>query len=67
MVQTISLDSKTLIIKSDNETELSDIIRFINQRKKQDTINDFLKFAAKNRKIEKDFKFDRNECYGIMY
>ena len=63
-MQTISMDSQTLIVKSNDEKELSEIIGFINRRKKQKNIDDFLQFAAENRKIEKDFKFNRNECYG---
>ena len=34
MAQTISVDSKTIIIRSESETELSEIIKYVNQRKK---------------------------------
>ena len=64
MVQTVSLDSQTLIIKSDDESELLDIIEFISKKQKQDNLNIFLNFVANNRKIEENFKFNRDECYG---
>ena len=63
MLQTISLDPKTIIVKSENENDLLEIINYIIKRDKQKTVNAFLSFASKNRKIEKDFKFNREECY----
>ena len=63
MYETLTLDSKTLIIKSDNEQELSDIIDFVSRRDKEKNIDSLLKFAAQNRKIVKNYKFNRLECY----
>jgi len=34
MAHTISVDSKTIVIKSENEIELFEIIKYVNQRKK---------------------------------
>jgi hypothetical protein len=64
MYETLALDSKTMIIKSDNENELSEIIDFISKKDKEENIKLFLKFASKNRKIVKNYKFNREECYG---
>jgi hypothetical protein len=63
MLEAISLDSKTMIIKSDEETDFSEIINFIIQKDKNKDIVSFLKFAAQNRIVDKGFKFNREECY----
>jgi hypothetical protein len=64
MYETTTLDSKTLIIKSDNEKELSEIIDFISKKDKEENLRKLLKFASENRKIVKNYKFNREECYG---
>jgi hypothetical protein len=63
MLEAISLDSKTMIIKSDEETDFSEIINFVIQKDKNKDIASFLKFAAQNRIEDKEFKFVRDECY----
>ena len=60
----MTLDSKTLIIKSDNEDDLPGIIDFINQKDKNKNINSFLNFASENRLETPDYKFNREDCYG---
>ena len=34
-------------------------------KEKQKAVEAFLNFASKNRKIEKDYKFNREECYDF--
>ena len=63
MFQTVSLDSKTILIKADTENDLFEIVEFISKRGKQKSLDTLLNFAAGNKKIEKNYKFDRNECY----
>ena len=63
MYETIALDSKTIIIKSDDERKLSEIIDFISKRDKEKNIKSFLKFASDNRKAATDYQFNRAECY----
>jgi hypothetical protein len=63
MLEAISLDPKTMIIKSDEETDFSEIINFIVQKDKNKDIESFFKFAAQNRIADKEFKFNRDECY----
>jgi hypothetical protein len=63
MLEAISLDPKTMIIKSDEETDFSEIIKFIIQKDKNKDVASFLKFAAQNRIVDKGFKFRRDECY----
>jgi len=60
----MTLDSKTLIIKSDSEDDLPGIIDLLNQKDKNETINSFFNFALQNRIEIKDYKFNREDCYG---
>ena len=63
MIETISLDPKTVILKSDNEADISEIINLIIKRGKSEKAASFLKFASQNRIVDKNFKFNREECY----
>ena len=63
MLEAISLDTTTMIIKSDNETDFSEIMNFIIQKDKKSDVDSFLKFAAQNRIVDNSFKFNREECY----
>ena len=63
MLQIISIDSKTIMIRADSENDLAEIIEFISKKDKQKSLDTLLNFAADNRKIEKEYKFNRDECY----
>ncbi|GHT27610.1 hypothetical protein AGMMS49574_00380 [Bacteroidia bacterium] len=63
MIQTVSLDAKTLLIKADNESDLSWIYTYLNNQDKEKNVDELLQFASKHRVIEKDYKFDRNDCH----
>ena len=63
MVETISLDSKTMLVKSDNESDISEIIDFIVKKSKITEMDSFLKFAEKNRIDSYNYKFNRYDCY----
>jgi hypothetical protein len=63
MYETMTLDSRTIIVKSDNDKELSEVIDFITKKDKERNLELFLKFAAANRKVVKNYKFNREECY----
>ena len=63
MLQTISIDSKTIMIRADSGNDLAEIIEFISKKDKQKSLDTLLNFAADNRKIEKEYKFNRDECY----
>ena len=63
MYETVSLDSKTIIIKADRDSDISEIIDFISKKSTRNNIDGFLKFASKNRTIEKEYKFKRDNCY----
>jgi len=62
-LETIAIDSRTLIIKSNNEEELPEIINFINQKNKNKIIDSFLDFASRNRIKIDYYKFNREDCY----
>jgi hypothetical protein len=63
MLQTISLDSKTIVIKADNEDDLSEIFDYVIKKDRQKNVIEFLRFASENRRIEKIYKFNREDCY----
>ena len=63
-METMTLDSKTLIIKSENEDDLPEIIDFINQKDRNKNIDSFLYFASQNRIEKRSYKFNREDCYG---
>jgi len=64
MLETMTLDTRTLIIKSDNEDDLPGIMDFITQKNRNKNIDSFLDFASQNRIEIKDYKFSREDCYG---
>ncbi|GMO43821.1 MAG: hypothetical protein Pg6C_05670 [Treponemataceae bacterium] len=63
MLEAITLDPKTMIIKSDEETDFSEIINFVIQKDKRKDAESFFKFVAQNRIVDRGFKFNREECY----
>jgi len=63
MLEAISLDNRTMILKSDEETDFFEIINFIIQKDKKRDVESFLDFAARNRVTDTGFKFDRDGCY----
>jgi len=63
MCKTMILDPKTLIIKTDSEEELSEIIDLVSRKDREKNMRSFLDFAASIRKDVKGYKFNREECY----
>jgi hypothetical protein len=63
MLETMTLDTRTLIIKSDNEDDLPEIMDFITQKDRNKNIDLFLDFASQNRIEIKNYKFSRENCY----
>ena len=66
MYQATVLDSRTILIKTEFEGDLTELLSYINQKtkmKKQDLVNRFLDFAKNNYETDKNFKFNRDECY----
>jgi hypothetical protein len=63
MYETMVLNSNTIIIKSNNKEELSDIMDFILRKDKEKSMEALLKLASEHRKRVKNYKFNREECY----
>ena len=63
MLEAISLDARTIIVKAENASDLSELLAFISKRDKRNNIVSFLKLAAHNRVLEKGYKFNRDDCY----
>jgi hypothetical protein len=62
--ETLAIDSKTKIIKTDDEKELTAVIDFVTKRNKDSNLKSFLFYASPKRKIVENFKFNRDECYA---
>ena len=62
-METILLNDKMILVKSDDERDIADVIEFIEKRGKDEAMDKLLKFAAEHRFIEKDYKFNRDELY----
>jgi hypothetical protein len=63
MLETISLDAKTIIIRAENASDLAELMEYISKKDKHNNIVSFLGFTAQNRVLEKGYKFNRDECY----
>jgi hypothetical protein len=61
MLETISLDSKTIIVKAKKENDLSDVIDYIAKKIKRNQVISFLKFTATHRVLDTEYKFNREE------
>ncbi|MCL2220006.1 MAG: hypothetical protein FWC23_07935 [Chitinispirillia bacterium] len=59
MLETVMLDPKTLMIKSDSEDDLSEVLSVIKRKDRHNKINKFLKFADENSIAAPDYKFRR--------
>ncbi len=66
MYHATTLDARTLIVRSDAESELTELLIYINQKaktKKEDVAHRLLTFAHDNYATDKTFRFNRDECY----
>ena len=63
MLEAIALDSRTMIVRAERESDMSELVDFISRKDKRDNINAFLEFATEQRIVDKDFKFNRDDCY----
>jgi len=64
MCQTIVLDPKTVVIKTDTEEELSEIIDMVSVKGRAENLKSFFDFAASIRKDADGYKFNREQCYA---
>ena len=62
-METISLNSKTLIIKADKESDISELIDFVAKKNKPSSIDALLSFASQNRVVKSGYAFNRDDCY----
>jgi hypothetical protein len=63
MYETVMLNPKAVIITSDSEEELSEIMDLVTRKDREKNMKSFLDFAASIRKDVKDYKFNREQCY----
>jgi len=53
MYETMAIDSRTIIVKTDSEEELSEIIDFVTMRDKECNLKAFLDFASSKKSCGK--------------
>ena len=63
MLEAITLDSRTMIVRAERESDMSELVDFISRKDKRDNINAFLEFASEQRVVDKEYKFNRDDCY----
>lgn len=63
MGQVVQLDATTLLIKSDNKSDLAEIIDFVSMKHKQEQIRSFLEFASQNKVLCRSYRFNREDCH----
>lgn len=63
MSQVVQLDATTILIKSDNENVLAEVIDFVSAKDKRERVRSFLDFASENKILGENYQFNREECY----
>ncbi|MCL2744525.1 MAG: hypothetical protein FWE67_11805 [Planctomycetaceae bacterium] len=63
MSQVVQLDATTILIKSDNEDVLAEIIDFVSAKDKHESVRSFLNFTSNNKILGENYQFNREECY----
>ena len=66
MLQSTTLDHRTMIIRADMESDMQDLLGFLKQtagKKKETLVNSFLDFANDNYVTDPSFKFNRDQLY----
>jgi len=66
MLQSTALDTRTVIVRADRESDMQDLLSFLKQttaEKKEKLLNRFLDFAKDNYATDPSFKFNREEWY----
>jgi pantothenate kinase len=68
MLQSTTLDSRTVIIRADKESDILDLFIYLKQKakdNKQHLLNRFLDFAKDNYTSDPSFKFNREDYYDF--
>ena len=63
MSQVVQLDATTILVKSENENDLAEIIDFVAAKDKLGQVRSFLDFTTKNKILNENYQFNRTECY----
>ena len=67
MLQSTTLDAYTMILQSDEESDMQDLLTLIKQKeraKKEKLLTSFLDFAKNNYETDPLFKFNREKLYN---
>jgi hypothetical protein len=63
MIETISLDAKTIIVKAKKENDLSDVMDYITKKIKRNQVISFLKFTSSHSVLDTEYNFNREDCH----
>ena len=66
MLQSTTLDHRTMIIRADMENDMQDLLGFLKQteeKKKETLLNSFLDFANDHYVTDPSFTFNREQLY----
>jgi len=63
MSQVVQLDATTILVKSDDENVLAEIIDFVSTKDKIERVRSFLDFTSENKLLGENYQFNREECY----
>jgi pantothenate kinase len=66
MLQSTTLDSRTVIIRGDKESDIQDLLVYLNRKaknSKKQLLNRFLDFAKDNYTLDPSFKFNREDYH----
>ena len=66
MLQSTTLDARTVIVRANTDSDMQDLLAFLNQtdrKRKEKLVASFLDFAKDNYQSDKSFKFNREELY----
>lgn len=63
MLEAVILDAKTMLIKTDTEQDMAEIIDFINLKDKKNAVDRLFALGRENNVIDQDYVFNRDDLY----
>ena len=65
MLEIVNLDAKTVIVRTDTEQEMDDVLESIRPKDiKKEAVEQFFALAQQIKGLEPGYKFNRDDVYG---